>query len=280
MAPETPGRYTKAAKFGIRAVTRLRSRVRQPGSDRLLRYRRWGSRDWADGHKLALEVKSLNPARDGAVLPILHLNGYKIAGPTVLARIPKQELSSLFAGCGYQAYFVEGDDPAEVHQSLAAAMETVIEEIRSIQTEARQHGFTKRRRWPLIVMRTPKGWTGPKLVDGVQVEGTFRSHQVPLEDFCLGKPAHQTATGRLDEELSPRRAVRRLGAAVSPGAHRPAAQGRTSSHERERPRQWRIAVAGSCACRIFATTRSRLRSLAQCEAEARRECSDTCCVTS
>src|SRR5580700_1469421 len=133
--------------------------------------------------------KFLNPQRDGAVLPILHLNGYKIAGPTVLARIPKQELSSLFAGYGYQAYFVEGDDPAVVHQSLAAAMETVIEEIRAIQSEAREHGFTKRRRWPLIVMRTPKGWTGPKLVDGVQVEGTFRAHQVPLEDFA-GKPAH------------------------------------------------------------------------------------------
>src|SRR5271156_4385035 len=94
--------------------------------------------------------KFLNPQRDGAVLPILHLNGYKIAGPTVLARIPKQELSSLFAGYGHQAYFVEGDDPAVVHASIAAAMETAIEEIREIQKEAREHGFTKRRRWPMI----------------------------------------------------------------------------------------------------------------------------------
>ncbi len=133
--------------------------------------------------------KFLNPARDGAVLPILHLNGYKIAGPTVLARIPKQEVASLFAGYGHQAYFVEGDDPAEVHQSIAAAMETAIGEIRDIQKDAREHGFTKRRRWPMIVLRTPKGWTGPKLVDGVQVEGTFRAHQVPLEDFAA-KPAH------------------------------------------------------------------------------------------
>jgi len=133
--------------------------------------------------------KFLDPARDGAVLPILHLNGYKIAGPTVLARIPEKEVASLFAGYGYQAYFVEGDDPAEVHQWLAAAMETVIEEIRDIQKDAREHGFTKRRRWPMIVLRTPKGWTGPKLVDGVQVEGTFRAHQVPLEDFAA-KPAH------------------------------------------------------------------------------------------
>ncbi len=133
--------------------------------------------------------KFLNPARDGAVLPILHLNGYKIAGPTVLARIPKQEVASLFAGYGYQAYFVEGDDPAEVHQSIAAAIELVIEEIRAIQREAREHGFTKRRRWPMIVLRTPKGWTGPKIVDGVQVEGTFRAHQVPIDDFAA-KPDH------------------------------------------------------------------------------------------
>ena len=133
--------------------------------------------------------KFLNPARDGAVLPILHLNGYKIAGPTVLARIPKQELSSLFAGYGYQAYFVEGDQPAEVHQSLAAAMDTVIEQIRTIQQEARTNGFTKRARWPLIVLRTPKGWTGPKQVDGVQVEGTFRAHQVPLDELAT-KPEH------------------------------------------------------------------------------------------
>ena len=133
--------------------------------------------------------KFLNPQRDGAVLPILHLNGYKIAGPTVLARIPKQELSSLFVGYGYQAYFVEGDDPAVVHQSLAAAIDTVIEQIRAIQKEARANGFTKRPRWPLIVLRTPKGWTGPKQVDGVQIEGTFRAHQVPLEDFAA-KPDH------------------------------------------------------------------------------------------
>src|SRR5208283_21949 len=99
--------------------------------------------------------KFLNPERDGAVLPILHLNGYKIAGPTVLARIPKQELASLFAGYGYQAYFVEGDDPEIVHQSMAAAMETVIEQIRGIQAEARKNGFTKRQRWPMIVLRTP-----------------------------------------------------------------------------------------------------------------------------
>ena len=133
--------------------------------------------------------KFLNPARDGAVLPILHLNGYKIAGPTVLARIPKQELASLFTGYGYQAHFVEDDDPAEVHQSLAAAMDTMIEQIRAIQSQARANGFTKRPRWPMLVLRTPKGWTGPKEVDGVPVEGTFRAHQVPLDAFA-SKPEH------------------------------------------------------------------------------------------
>ena len=107
--------------------------------------------------------KFLNPQRDGAVLPILHLNGYKIAGPTVLARIPKQELLSLLAGYGHQAYFVEGDDPAVVHQSMAAAMDTVIPQIRAIQQEAREKGFTKRPRWPMIVhLRTLQG------VDGTQ----------------------------------------------------------------------------------------------------------------
>ncbi len=128
--------------------------------------------------------KFLNPALDGAVLPVLHLNGYKIAGPTVLARIPKQELSNLFAGYGYQAYFIEGSDPAEVHQAMAACMDTMIEQIRSIQSDARANGFSKRPRWPMLVLRTPKGWTGPKEVDGVPVEGTFRAHQVPLDDLA------------------------------------------------------------------------------------------------
>ena len=124
--------------------------------------------------------KFLNPVHDGAVLPILHLNGYKIAGPTVLARIPKEELSQLLSGYGYAPRFVEGSDPAEMHQKMAATLDEAIEEIQRIQSEARSHGFTQRPRWPMIVLRSPKGWTGPKEVDGVQVEGTFRAHQVPL----------------------------------------------------------------------------------------------------
>ncbi|HLK66155.1 MAG TPA: phosphoketolase family protein [Bryobacteraceae bacterium] len=133
--------------------------------------------------------KFLNPARDGAVIPILHLNGYKIAGPTVLARIPKEELTDLFAGYGYKPYFVEGDDPPKMHQQMAKVMEDVLADIRGIQKAARQDGNTERPMWPMIVLRSPKGWTGPKIVDGKQVEGTFRAHQVPVDNF-RAKPEH------------------------------------------------------------------------------------------
>src|SRR5437879_2377435 len=133
--------------------------------------------------------KFLNPARDGAVIPILHLNGYKIAGPTVLARIPKQELTELLNGYGYRPLYVEGDQPADMHQQMAAALEDVVADIRGIQQRAREQGDTARPQWPVIVLRSPKGWTGPEEVDGQQIEGTFRSHQVPVTDFA-SKPAH------------------------------------------------------------------------------------------
>jgi xylulose-5-phosphate/fructose-6-phosphate phosphoketolase len=133
--------------------------------------------------------KFLNPVRDGAVIPILHLNGYKIAGPTVLARIDRSELISMLQGCGYEPRFVEGSDPALVHQEMAATLDAVIEEIRGIQKHARDTGDTKRPVWPMIVMVTPKGWTGPKIVDGLQIEGTFRAHQVPVTDLAT-KPEH------------------------------------------------------------------------------------------
>jgi xylulose-5-phosphate/fructose-6-phosphate phosphoketolase len=132
--------------------------------------------------------KFLNPVHDGAVLPILHLNGYKIAGPTVLARIPRDELEALFRGYGYTPYFVEGDDPLEMHQRMAATLDTVIANIQSIQRDARTHGFTKRPHWPMIILRSPKGWTGPKAIDGKPTEGTFRSHQVPMGD--MSQPGH------------------------------------------------------------------------------------------
>jgi xylulose-5-phosphate/fructose-6-phosphate phosphoketolase len=124
--------------------------------------------------------KFLNPVRDGAVLPILHLNGYKIAGPTVLARIPHEELEALFRGYGYTPYFVEGDDPETMHQLMAATLDEVIAKIEQIQRDARTHGFKERPRWPMIILRSPKGWTGPKEVDGKQTEGSFRSHQVTM----------------------------------------------------------------------------------------------------
>jgi xylulose-5-phosphate/fructose-6-phosphate phosphoketolase len=133
--------------------------------------------------------KFLNPVHDGAVLPILHLNGYKIANPTVLARIPADELEKLLQGYGYQPYVVEGDEPDEVHQIMAATLDTVIRKIKQIQKDSRENGFKKRPRWPMIVLRTLKGWTGPKEVDGKPVEGTFRAHQVPLAEMS-SNPKH------------------------------------------------------------------------------------------
>jgi len=133
--------------------------------------------------------KFLNPVRDGAVVPILHLNGYKIASATVLARLTRHELESLFTGYGYRPYFVEGDDPAQMHQLMAATLDTVFDSVRQIQADAREHGFRTRAMWPMIVMRTPKGWTGPKEVDGLPAEGSWRSHQVPFADLAA-KPAH------------------------------------------------------------------------------------------
>ncbi|MFP5041463.1 phosphoketolase [Parasediminibacterium sp. JCM 36343] len=124
--------------------------------------------------------KFLNPISDGAVLPILHLNGYKISNPTLLARISHEELEQFYRGCGWSPYFVEGDDPATMHQLMAAAMEKAIEEILQIQVRARSNNDSQRPIWPMIILRSPKGWTGPKIVDGLPNEGTFRSHQVPL----------------------------------------------------------------------------------------------------
>jgi xylulose-5-phosphate/fructose-6-phosphate phosphoketolase len=124
--------------------------------------------------------KFLNPITDGAVLPILHLNGYKIANPTVLARIEHEELDQLLRGYGWTPHFVEGDDPKEMHQLMAGVLEEVIESIRQIQHNARNKNDTTRPRWPMIVLNSPKGWTGPKVVDGLQVEGTSRAHQIPL----------------------------------------------------------------------------------------------------
>jgi xylulose-5-phosphate/fructose-6-phosphate phosphoketolase len=126
--------------------------------------------------------KFLNPTRDGAVLPILHLNGYKINNPTLLARISHEEVESLFRGYGWTPYFVEGSDPESMHQAMAATVEHCVLEIRNIRQEARSSGIAKRPRWPMIVLRTPKGWTAPEHVGGHRLEGFWRAHQVPLAD--------------------------------------------------------------------------------------------------
>jgi xylulose-5-phosphate/fructose-6-phosphate phosphoketolase len=132
--------------------------------------------------------KFLDPVRDGAVLPILHLNGYKIANPTLLARIPQRELEELLRGYGYKPYFVEGDDPQAMHRLMAGTLDRIVDQVREIQFLARSEGFDRRPAWPMIVLRTPKGWTGPKEVDGLATEGSWRSHQVPFGD--LANPAH------------------------------------------------------------------------------------------
>ncbi len=133
--------------------------------------------------------KFLNPVRDGAVLPILHLNGYKIANPTVLGRLSAEELTSLLIGYGHTPYFVEGNDPDTMHLLMAETLETVLAKIHAIQQEARENGFSGRPQWPMIVLRSPKGWTGPKFVDGLPTENSFRSHQVPLAELAT-KPEH------------------------------------------------------------------------------------------
>ena len=136
--------------------------------------------------------KFLNPATDGAVLPILHLNGYKIANPTLLARIPREELDQLLRGCGWEPLYVEGHEPMLMHTLMAATLDTAVERIRAVQRAARSAGsgaVTERPRWPVLVLISPKGWTGPKVVDGKQIEGTFRSHQVPITDPATN-PAH------------------------------------------------------------------------------------------
>jgi xylulose-5-phosphate/fructose-6-phosphate phosphoketolase len=162
----------------------------------------------------------LNPARDGAVLPILHLNGYKIANPTVLDRIPADDLLDMMRGFGYQPYVVEGDDPATVHQTLAATLDRALDEIAAIQRRARSGGAVERPRWPMIVLRTPKGWTGPRDVDGKQVEGTYRSHQVPLSEVRKN-PEHLAELERWLRSYRPEELFDATGAPVAELAELP-----------------------------------------------------------
>lgn len=188
VAPETPGSINEGGELGYSLVHAYGAVFDNPD---LLVACVVGDGEAETGALAASwhSNKFLNPVHDGAVLPILHLNGYKIANPTVLARIPQVELEQLFRGYGYTPYFVEGEVPEQVHQLLASTLDTVVGEIKQIQAEARTNGFTRRPLWPMIILRTPKGWTGPEVVDGLEVEGTWRSHQVPLAELAT-KPEH------------------------------------------------------------------------------------------
>ncbi|QEC49838.1 phosphoketolase family protein [Baekduia soli] len=179
VAPQTPGSIHEGGELGYALVHAYGAAFDHPG---LLVCCVIGDGEAETGPLAASwhSNKFVDPVRDGAVLPVLHLNGYKIANPTVLARIPEPELRSLLEGYGHAPYFVSGDDPAAVHQALAATLDEVVAEIAAIQRRAREDGVRERPRWPMIVLRTPKGWTGPKTVDGLPAEGSFRSHQVPL----------------------------------------------------------------------------------------------------
>ncbi|HEY8680512.1 MAG TPA: phosphoketolase family protein [Candidatus Dormibacteraeota bacterium] len=187
VAPETPGSIHEGGELGYSLLHAYGAAFDNPG---LLVACVIGDGEAETGPLAGSwhSNKFLDPVHDGAVLPILHLNGWKIANPTVLARISEQELGSLLTGYGYRPWFVEGDEPKAVHQQLAAALDEVVAEIRRIQQSARAGGARGVPRWPVIVLRTPKGWTCPKEVDGVPVEGTYRAHQVPITD--LEKPGH------------------------------------------------------------------------------------------
>ena len=187
VAPETPGSINEGGELGYALSHAYGAVFDNPG---LIACCVIGDGE-AETGPLATSWHSnkfLNPIRDGAVLPILHLNGYKIAGPTVLARIPRGELEQLLRGFGHVPYFVEGDDPGVMHRQMGETLDRVVAEIARIQGEARASGSARRPSWPMIVLASPKGWTGPKEVDGRRVEGTFRAHQVPIAD--LDRPEH------------------------------------------------------------------------------------------
>ena len=201
--------------------------------------------------------KFLDPVTDGVVLPILHLNGYKISNPTVLARITHEELEHLLLGYGWTPYFVEGDEPEKMHQEMAATLDQVVEQIQQIQHNARIQGDTTRPRWPMIVLRSLKGWTGPKFIDGLPVEGTFRAHQVPLSVSSSSSSRASQAARELDEKLQAGRTLRRARPARA-RAGRTGAEGRPTDG-RQSPRQRREAAPRAATCRTSATTRSACR---------------------
>ena len=214
VAPETPGSINEGGELGYSLVHAYGAAFDNPD---LIAVCVIGDGE-AETGPLATSWHSnkfLNPVTDGAVLPILHLNGYKIANPTVLARIPEPELGALMEGYGYAPRFVTGDDPEVMHEAMADVLDEVVAEIRAIQRRARREGESARPRWPMIVLRTPKGWTGPKTVDGEQTEGTFRSHQVPLA-HVRENPEHLAALERWLRSYRPEELFDAEGALIAP----------------------------------------------------------------
>ena len=241
VAPETPGSIHEGGELGYSLAHAFGAVFDNPG---LIAACVVGDGE-AETGPLATSWhgnKFLNPATDGAVLPILHLNGYKIANPTIFSRVSHEEVEDFFKGCGWTPRFVEGDDPAQMHQTMAAALDWAVRELERIQHNARQEGDATRPRWPMIVFRSPKGWTCPKEVDGQSVEGTFRAHQLPLS---------------MDAQLPARGALRRAGRAPAraPGAGAP----RRPPHGGQPPRQRRAAAAGAAHPRLQGLRRARPR---------------------
>mgnify|MGYP001326988094 FL=1 len=186
VAPETPGSINEGGELGYSLAHAFGSVFDNPG---MITTCVVGDGEAETGPLATAwhSNKFLNPATDGAVLPILHLNGYKISNPTIFSRISHDEIQKFFEGCGWKPYFVEGDDPKTMHKLMAETLDTVIEEIKAIQKAAREEGVKERPMWPMIVFRSPKGWTGPKVVDGKQIENSFRAHQVPI---TMEQPDH------------------------------------------------------------------------------------------
>ncbi len=186
VAPETPGSINEGGELGYSLAHAFGSVFDNPG---MITTCVVGDGEAETGPLATAwhSNKFLNPATDGAVLPILHLNGYKISNPTIFSRISHDEIQKFFEGCGWKPYFVEGDDPKTMHKLMADTLDTVIEEIKAIQKAAREDGVKERPMWPMIVFRSPKGWTGPKVVDGKQIENSFRAHQVPI---TMEQPDH------------------------------------------------------------------------------------------
>ena len=237
-APETPGSINEGGELGYSLSHAYGAAFDNPG---LLVACVIGDGEAETGPLAAAwhGNKFLSPATDGAVLPILHLNGYKIANPTILARIPHEELEALLLGYGYKPHFVEGDDPPVMHQLMAATLDRVLDEIAALQKAARAGATPVCPQWPMIVLRSPKGWTGPKTVDGLKTEGYWRAHQVPIPD--MSKPEHVKLLEGWMTSYRPRRIVRRRRPAEArdrgPGAFRRPAD------ERQPARQWRLAAA-------------------------------------